>query len=91
MLKPLKSAKTTKQFIFFMAFLTPIYKCRKSDQSIAKGFLREKLRKDIGLKFCDFCLKMVKNHRTVFLLGLCHSWLMDLGNNQQQHPTVYGG
>ena len=46
----------------------------KSNQSIAKRFLREKLRKDIGLRFCNFGSKMVKNRRTekVFFVFATH-------------------
>ena len=43
-------------FAFFVCFITLIYKCCKSNWSIAKGFLREKLRIFVGSE-------RVKNHR----------------------------
>ena len=69
-------------FTFVKRLNTPVYKCRKSNRSIANRFLREKVEKDIGLRFRDFGLEMVQNH---------HSLLMDLGHNQHQHPTVHSG
>ena len=70
---------------FLKRLITPIYKCRKSNWSIRKKSLREKLCNDIRLRFCYFGPEMVKNWPMDFLL-------MDLGHNQQnQHPTVYHG
>ena len=70
---------------FFKRLITPIYKCCNSIRSISKRFLREYLRKDIGLR--------INNGQNFwpeksFLFVLCHSLSMDLGHNQQQHPTV---
>lgn len=39
--------------LFFMGLITPIYKVEKSNPPIAKRFLREKLRNDIGLEFSN--------------------------------------
>ena len=68
----------------FKRLFTPIYKCHKYNWLIAKRFLREKLGKDIGLRSCDFDSEMVKiAARNMFVVGLCHSLLMDLGHNQE--------
>ena len=50
-------------FAFLKRLITPIYKGCKSNQSISKRFLRAKLRKDIGLHFCDFGIEMIENRR----------------------------
>ena len=34
---------------------------------------------------------MMKNHHAGFLFCFCHSLLMDLGQDQQQHPPVHSG
>ena len=72
--------------------ITLIYKCCKSNL-FAKRFLRKKFRKDIGLRFSNCGSEMVKNGhaKKSFFFGLRHSLLMDLGHNQQQHPTVHSG
>ena len=47
--------------VFLLFLITPIYKGQKSNRPIAKRFLREKLRKDIGLRFINFCSETVVN------------------------------
>ena len=47
----------------FKFLITPTYNGRKFDRPTAKRFLSEKLRKDIGLRFSNFCSEMVKNCR----------------------------
>ena len=67
------SKSPRKHFFFSLIFLlqkpnfsmhfTPIYKgCRKK-LVIKKIFLGEKVRKDIGLRICNFASTMVKNRR----------------------------
>ena len=48
---------------------------------------------DIGLRFSNFGLEMVKNCRAEKsnFFGLHYSLLMHLGQDQQQHPTVNRG
>ena len=59
---------------------------------IAKRFLREKLGKDNTLRFREMAQKWSKTAaRKKVFVGLCHSLLMDLGHNEQHHPTVQVG
>ena len=55
--------------------VSPIYKCHKSNRSIAKGFLREKFGKDIGLRFSNLGSELVENRRLEkqFIFCLFHS------------------
>ena len=50
--------------LFFKCLITSIYKGQKSNQPITKRLLMEKLRKNIGLRFNNFCPEIVKNHCT---------------------------
>ena len=79
--------------VFFKPLISPIYKCYRSNWSIAKRFVWEKFWKDIGLRFRNFGSEMVKNHnlKNCLFLSHRHSLLMDLGQDQQQHPTVHSG
>ena len=56
----------------------------QSNRSIDKRFLMDKLKMDIGLKFCNFCSEMVKNcgMENSLFLGISNSLLMDLGQDQ---------
>ena len=56
---------------------------------MAKISLREKLRKDIGLRSSNFHSEMVKNHRAKkSFFGLWHSLLVDLGHNAKKKLIV---
>ena len=47
--------------VFFLKFLiTPVYKGQKSNLSTTKRFLREKLGKDIGLRFSNFGSEIIQ-------------------------------
>ena len=71
--------------------LLPFKKVKSPVYQLQKRFLREKLRKDIGLRFSNFCSEMVKNCHAPkeFFLDLGHSLLMD--QDKQQHPIVDNG
>ena len=68
----------------FKVLLLP-FPNRKSNPLIAKRFLRRKLRKDIGIRYCNFGSDMVKNYLTKKrknCVDHCQSILKDLGHNQ---------
>ena len=78
---------------FFNLLLLPFNKDQKSYWSFTNRFLREKLWNDIGLRFWNLALKWWLLPRRFFIIffGLCHSLLMDIGKDQQQHPSVHSG
>ena len=50
------------------------------------------LEKDVDLRFNNFSSERVQNSRANFIyFYFRHTLLMDLGNNQQQHLTLYSG
>ena len=55
-----------------------------------KVFLREKLRKEIGFRFCNFVSEMVENCRAekINFVGLHQSLLMDLGQDEQHYCAM---
>ena len=55
-------------------FISPIYKCCKSNQSIKKIFITEKFRKEIGLRLNNFGSEMVKNCWGFFSFLVCLSF-----------------
>ena len=61
-----------------------MYKGCKSNWSITKRFLMNKLWNDIVHRFRNFSRAEKR-----WFFGHRHSLLMDLGQDQQQHPTVH--
>ena len=53
--------------------ITSIYKCQKFNRWIAKRFLREKLRRDIGVRF--FIFFRTKDQKFSILISVCHRWV----------------
>ena len=45
------------------------------------------------MRFYNFGSEMVQNcsQEKKYFFGLCHPLMMDLGHDQQQHPTVHSG
>ena len=65
---------------------------QKFNQPSAKKFLGKSEEFYIGLRFTNFGSEMVENRlKNKFFVGLRHSLLMDLGYDQQQHPTAHSG
>ena len=57
-----------------------------------KRFLREKSENYIGI--INLCLKMVLKKCIAwqqYCFGLCHSMLLDIGQDHQEYPTVHSG
>ena len=86
--------------IFFKRHITPVYKCCKSDRSIAKN-IREKLSKDICLIFCNFGSERVKNHcASLSALKLVQNlklfffilkiWIQEVKKQFNQYPEFLG-
>ena len=79
---------------FFVFFLTSYYSSLQRSKvklTSRKKCIKENLRNDISLRFCNFCSEKVKKRHTIFVVvvGLGHSLLMDLGHNQQQPSTLH--
>ena len=72
-------------FLFFKLLITPIYKGWTSNWSFTKRYERALVSELAILAKKGKKLPC----RMVFLFRLCFSLLMDLGQNQQQHPTVH--
>ena len=65
----------------FERFISPIYKSWKTEQSIKNKISKEKIWKDIGLRFSNFALqksqKVAISKKLIF--SLFHSLLNNLG------------
>ena len=72
--------------LIYKLFITPIYNGPKSNKPIAKSFLMVKFKFSILGPYLFF---FKKHSMKIVFFGLCHSLLMDLHHNQQQHPAVH--